>query len=302
MIKFINTIRFENASEIIHALAEPEKVLYENFPSFKKYAKNIKFNHGWIFRGVCSDAYDLKPSSMRDNFQFKYPDSFQNEMGSAMHISNEKNNRKRSELFLVSDFYRNCVRAGLRVPVFPHDIHEALVKIEIDQLMTWNSEESSRWPRSELFEIFSLAQHYGVPTRLLDWTRNPFVAAFFAAKDAVKEKEGNLAIWLFSSVFAQVLGHTIKVNFIDPPTYGNSNLILQQGVFTLMDDRQDEKCLASIYSNTATQNRNDNKFPPLFKLTLPKSQAPSLLNLLENIGIYSSRIFSGYEGAAKFYK
>lgn len=52
---------------------------------------------------------------------------------------------------------------------------------------------------SDPFQLLFLMQHYGVPTRLLDWTENPNVAAFFAVENAREDRSippTDAAIWV----------------------------------------------------------------------------------------------------------
>lgn len=53
---------------------------------------------------------------------------------------------------------------------------------------------TERFPR-ESFDWLFLMQHYGVPTRLLDWSESPLVALYFALMDAGSNQETDAALW-----------------------------------------------------------------------------------------------------------
>lgn len=48
---------------------------------------------------------------------------------------------------------------------------------------------------SNTLELLTYAQHYGLPTRLLDWSENLLVATYFACNEH-QDKDGELFVWL----------------------------------------------------------------------------------------------------------
>lgn len=72
-------------------------------------------------------------------------------------------------------------------------------------------------PKTDL-EWLALAQHFGVPTRLLDWTDNLLVAVWFATQDPhPPNKECDAAIWVTEGLAAVEPSTVVDPHAIDTP-------------------------------------------------------------------------------------
>lgn len=65
------------------------------------------------------------------------------------------------------------------------------------------------WLSEDLYEIAGLAQHYGLPTRLLDWSQDIYVSLYFAcigAMNSIKNNgftDDNIVLWASFILYAQ---------------------------------------------------------------------------------------------------
>ncbi len=206
--------------------------------------------------------------------------------------------RKRAivESFLLQDFYRQVTAHDPELPV-----------------------------TNDLQVLLALMQHHGTPTRLIDWSYSPFIAAYVALETA----KGEAAIWALNSdwlrreanrVLPQVAPHLPKPGDYDKkrdaatfqrlfmpqllespakpagfvytvnPLLLNRRLSIQQGVFTAVGD-----VTKSFVANLARYKGTRNN---LVKITIDRNVGREMLSVLHRMGINRAGLYPGLDGFA----
>lgn len=156
--------------------------------------------------------------------------------------------------------------------------------------------------KADANEWWALGQHFGLATPLVDWTRSPFAAAYFAFEDVGSEQTKHrvvygldrLAVERVSEALGEspVEGRGSVMEFVEPMSDENQRLVSQSGLFT-------KGPIALPVEQWVSRAFEGSAAPVLLRIMIPDVDRLGCLRALNRMNINHLSLFPDLAGASR---
>lgn len=142
----------------------------------------------------------------------------------------------------------------------------------------------------EKVQRLAVAQHYGLPTRALDWTESPYIAAYFACADA-RPGDGSAVVAIWALALEHEAWRDMGATILEGAGRENERMLRQRGVLTHLTAPYD-----TLEQHVEACGGGG---PALIQFRMPRSETGTALADLRSMGITGTRLFPDRSGAAR---
>jgi len=285
---------------------------------FEKIMKFIMEPHysDFIFRGTGDSNFELVPSLYHDrNIEgrvFTGKEIVKSEaeeyISKQRTFGLEKSVKMDLEFYEIASllwFYDKANKQCIPLPEIPR-------KTLRNEFLDVQNQRNKLTPESYILEwssIAAVAQHYGIPTRMLDWTFDVNVALYFAVKNLPGKESTDshpeyVTLWILDKSRISIIYD--KIWFVMPRYSDNPNIGAQSGLFSVLTGENPGEKLEDVVVKAHRDAEpglrsilDKDNVPILAKINIPYEDALKIKENFEGRDIGYDYIFPGLSGVVR---